>query len=242
MSDFTDAYVDLLIKQYWEQANARAEIALQAGTWETIRDVISAFQTEFDLDMATGDRLDKIGALVGFARSLPYVIPLPFFGFIENPRSGGFDDLFNPDATLPGFWDLFEQPYSTKTFTDDEYRAMIQAKIVRNAASCSMVAPDSYTMALQTPVQTLFGNAAYAEDTQTMLLVLYIESDYDLDDLAVVMASELLPRPQGVRYLVVGISFFESFGFDNNADSLGFGDLFDVGVVGGKLAGILNYG
>lgn len=68
MTAFTDAYRDLLIKQYWDKLNARAEIELQAGGWEAIRDIYAGFITEFDLDTATGDRLDLIGEIVGITR------------------------------------------------------------------------------------------------------------------------------------------------------------------------------
>lgn len=69
MTDFTDVYVNLLIKQYYEKPNAVAEIAAQAATWETIRDVLADFENQFDLDQATGDQLDLIGKLVGLPRN-----------------------------------------------------------------------------------------------------------------------------------------------------------------------------
>lgn len=68
MSIFTDEYVKLLIKQYYEKPNAAGEIAAMAANYEKIRDLYSQFPTEFDLDSATGDRLDKIGKIVGLDR------------------------------------------------------------------------------------------------------------------------------------------------------------------------------
>ena len=72
MTDYTDAYRDLLIKQYWDQPNARAEIELQAGTWETVRDGLDAFGEAFDLDLAVGAQLDLIGEIVGLRRAPPF--------------------------------------------------------------------------------------------------------------------------------------------------------------------------
>ena len=69
MTDFTDSYAGLLIQQYFAQPNAVAEVSAQAASWEKVRDIIADFQTEFDLDTGTGDRLDKIGKLVGLPRS-----------------------------------------------------------------------------------------------------------------------------------------------------------------------------
>jgi hypothetical protein len=68
VTDFTDAYRDLLIKQYWDKPRARAEIELQAATWEPIRDILAQFGPEFDVDTGTGDRLDILGRIVGIRR------------------------------------------------------------------------------------------------------------------------------------------------------------------------------
>lgn len=71
MTEFEQAYIDLLIKQYWEKPNARAEIQAQAATWEKIRDTLAQFGDEFDLDLAVGEQLDIIGKIVGLPRSRP---------------------------------------------------------------------------------------------------------------------------------------------------------------------------
>lgn len=68
MTDFTDAYRDLLIKQYWQQPNARAEIEAQAATWEKVRDLLADFENQVDVDVATGAALDLIGKIVGIRR------------------------------------------------------------------------------------------------------------------------------------------------------------------------------
>lgn len=68
MSLFTDDYVNLLIKQYWQQPNASAEIALQAVSWEKIRDLLNSFEDAIDIDAATGKSLDIIGKIVGLRR------------------------------------------------------------------------------------------------------------------------------------------------------------------------------
>lgn len=68
MTDFTDAYRDLLIKQYWQQPNARAEIEAQAATWEKVRDLLADFENQVDVDVATGASLDLIGKIVGIRR------------------------------------------------------------------------------------------------------------------------------------------------------------------------------
>jgi len=59
--NFESEYVNLLIKQYWEKPKAYAEIGMKAGAWRKTFEWIDSFSEEFDLDSATGDRLDIIG-------------------------------------------------------------------------------------------------------------------------------------------------------------------------------------
>jgi hypothetical protein len=68
VSAFTDAYVALLIKQYYDKPRASAEIAAQAARWEKVRDILVAFGDAFDVDTAVGKQLDIIGKVVGLPR------------------------------------------------------------------------------------------------------------------------------------------------------------------------------
>jgi hypothetical protein len=43
---FVSEYQDLLIKQYWEQPNATAEIELKAETWQRIFEWLDSFTNE----------------------------------------------------------------------------------------------------------------------------------------------------------------------------------------------------
>ncbi|HLV84240.1 MAG TPA: DUF2612 domain-containing protein [Devosia sp.] len=65
---FTQQFINLLIKQYWDKPRARAEIELQAGTWQRVYEFLRGFAQAFDLDTATGNRLDIIGRIVGLRR------------------------------------------------------------------------------------------------------------------------------------------------------------------------------
>ena len=48
---FTDEYCNLLVKQYWEKTNAKAEITLQASTWERVFDWLKSFEEAFKIDL-----------------------------------------------------------------------------------------------------------------------------------------------------------------------------------------------
>lgn len=184
MTDFTQGYVGLLIHQYFAQPNAAAEISAQAATWEKVRDIIADFQTEFDLDTATGDRLDKTGKLVGLLRAER----------IE------FDD-------------------------DDEYRFFLRLQIAINNGSAFMVSDDKES--IQSVIQFAFSQLAYVLDNQSMTLTLYVSSTFDIDRLLLLLELKLLPKPQGVRYVVI---MYEDPALPFGFSELGEADPADVGT------------
>lgn len=119
MSDYTDIYKNLLIKQYWNKANAVAEVELRAGAYERVYQILRDFETEFDLDVATGDRLDKIGKIVGISREdLEPYFDL-FFGFSDNsnslPMGFKFSTYWTGDAGFGGFDEYILDPLHTNT-------------------------------------------------------------------------------------------------------------------------------
>ena len=237
MSDFTQTYVDLLLKQYWEKPRAVAEIELQASTWEAIRDQLASFLPAFDLDTATTDRLDIIGRIVGLPRSVPLVIAKIAFGFDENVNARTFDDKFAvlPLAGVAPFLDKFEPAWTTLELDDNDYRLFLRAKIAKNAGSAYLVS-DTRT-SLQDVINAAFEGQAYVLDKKDMTLVLYVSPAFDLERLLAIRQMGLLPKPQGVRYdVIVQAAPGETFGFADNVNSLAFADKFDSGQVGGRFA------
>ena len=236
MTDYTDSYVDLLIKQYWEQPKARGEIELQAASWEKIRDILDQFVEEFDVDLATGDRLDIIGKIVGVSRVVPLVIPKVYFGFDDNTNARGFDDKFSAVEFTAPFRDKFERSYTDLELSDNDYRFFIKAKIALNNGSGYMVS--DVEVSIQSIINTLFDGEAYVVDKKTMNLVLYVSPSVDLVRLDAILKLGLLPKPQGVGYsVVVQTAVGETFGFADNPDSLGFANRFDLNnEPGGRFA------
>lgn len=67
-ADLVEFYQKLIIAQYYKKANAKGEIGLKSESWSKIFTLLKSFPDEFDLDSATGDRLDKIGKIVVLRR------------------------------------------------------------------------------------------------------------------------------------------------------------------------------
>lgn len=234
---FESEYRDLIIKQYWDKPKARAEIELQAATWSITFQWLQSFETEFDIDLATGERLDILGRIVGINRIVPFVLDKIAFGFDENPNARGFDDKFTgPLVGAAPFLDKFEQPYTTLQLNDNDYRFFMKAKIAKNAGSAYMVGDGE--VSIQDVINTTFDGRAYVVDRQDMSLALYVSPVFDLERLRAIQRLDLLPKPQGVRYdIIVQAAPGETFGFSDNPNALGFANKFDLAnEPGGRFA------
>ena len=233
---FESDYVNLLIKQYWEKPKANAEIEMKAGVWRKTFEWIDSFSDEFDLDNATGDRLDIIGRIVGIDRMVPFVVAKIAFGFNENPNARGFDDKFSPLTDRAPFQDKFERAYTDLQLDDSAYRFFIRGKISKNVGGPYLV--DDQGLSIQSAVNTLFEGRAYVIDKKDMSLALYVSPLFNLDQLRAIIRLDLLPKPQGVRYgVIVQAGPGETFGFADNVNSLPFADKFDlINQPGGRFA------
>jgi len=199
---FTDEFIGLIIKQYHDQPNARAEIELQASTWERVYSFLRGFADAFDLDTATGHRLDIIGRVVGLRRRAEFV-------------------------------------------DDEDYRFFLRVKIAKNTATAFMVSDRRNS--LQAAVAFAFEGTAYVIDNQDMSLTLFLDADFDPVRLQLLFDLDLLPKPQGVRYLVVDLPAGELwFGFselgeaETPAEIGGFSELNDDPLVGGSFAELIG--
>ena len=233
---FESDYVNLLIKQYWEKPRANAEIEFKAGVWNKTYEWIDSFTEEFDIDTATGDRLDIIGRIVGISRIVPFVVAKIAFGFNENANARGFDDKFTPLVDRAPFQNKFERAYTTLQLDDLAYRFFIRAKISRNTGSPYLV--DDRGLSIQESVNALFEGSAYVIDKKDMTLTLYVSPTFNFERLLAIIRLNLLPKPQGVRYeIITQAGPGETFGFADNTNSLPFADKFDsVNQPGGRFA------
>lgn len=225
MSEFTDEYVNLLIKQYWDRPNARGEIEAGAASWEAIRDVFAQFPDQFDLDSELTEA--ELGLSGGFVLGLSDGVSV--LGLAAQSAIGNRLDLIGKIVGLSR-----RQP---DALNDEDYRLLLKVKIAKNNASAFMVNDDWIT--IQDVIELAFDGQAFVVDNQDMSLTLYVESaGFDPDLISIVVSSDLLPKPQGVRYDIVantgGIPFgFAELGEPEPAGVLGFGELGASPYVGG---------
>ncbi len=238
MTDFTDSYINLLLKQYWDMPmlGLRLSYRLRHGSGPSI--FLYSFIDEFDLDNATGDRLDIIGRIVGIDRIIKYVVPKIAFGFDENDDARGFDDKFVSIADRAPFLDKFQRAYTDLELDDNGYRFFIRAKIAKNTSSPYLAEEDG--LSIQEAINTMFDGQAYAVDKKNMSMLLYLSPEYDADKLRAILLLNLLPKPHGVQWqwaYVVEAASGDTFGFSDNIYAQPFANKFDTTTEpGGRFA------
>jgi len=216
MSDFTEIYKSLLILQYADKPKARQTIETWAAEWEGIYDFARSFETEFDLDTAWGDRLDKIGKIVGQDRIVERGYAKTYFGFEGIPGAKTF-------GAGPFFSILRDSGFAKTVLDDTQFRFFIRAKIAKNIASARLSSAGGDN-GLQDTIDFLFKSQAFVVDNKDMTLTIYIDEAYDLDQLRIIRDEDLLPSPQGVGYkTVIQYTDAGTFGFSNNPNAKGFG-------------------
>lgn len=226
-------YEQLLILQYYNQPKARGEIGIEAAEWQKIKDFLDTFKKEFSLEFGNGDRLDKIGKIVGVSRFVPFVVDKIFFGFADNLQAVGFADKFISSQAGAPFRDKFGIDYLDTQLDDADYLFLIRAKIAFNQVRATMTG-DGVT--LNDVIGFLF-QGGYVIDNKDMTLKLFVPFSVPLRQIRLVVNAGLVPSPQAVGYeLIYQGEIGGTFGFLDNADSIGFGDKFNTSIIGGKFA------
>lgn len=230
-NDIINRYTLMLIRQYWEKPKAKAEIQAMMEQWQIIADFIRN-PDNFDIDKATGYRLDVIGRIVGLSRSVPAVIAKVFFGFEGHENSAGFKSKSKPGYMGAPFYSKFSPAYGDYQLGDNEYRRFLKVKIAKNATS-GTIASDN-RVSLQEVIQAAFNGEAYVTDRKDMTLALNISPQISLDELRLIVKLGLLPKPAGVRYdYYYQVTPGQTFGFSRNPSARGFASKFNTAYQGG---------
>ncbi len=178
----------------------------------------------FDLDTATGHRLDWIGQWIGQSRYL--TTPLVGVYFSLDTLSLGFDEgswkgPFDPDTGLTALG-------------DDAYRTLLRARILSNYWDGSI--PKAYEF-----LQKVFPrHVAFIQDNQDMTMYIGVIGPTPLDAVtyALLTGGYLATKPSGVRirgYVTPSVSDTPVFGFDvQNSTIAGFDTGSFATVTGGS--------
>lgn len=212
----SDDYADLLLIQYANKPKARAEAKAYGDEWEAVQSFAASWIEAWDIDKAWGDRLDKIGKIVGIDRIVENGYAKKYFGFYPFPNSLPWGNPF--------FRKFRDDAYTDTELDDNQFRFFIKSKVAKNITAAVM-ASGGERQSLQNTVQYLFEGKAYVVDNFDMTLGLYLDETYSQDDLRVIVQENLLPSPQGVGYkYYIQYNSEGTFGFANNPNSKPWGE------------------
>jgi hypothetical protein len=191
------------------------------------KEFLQIAETFLDIDKSSGKNLDLIGKLIGEERTLVNFIDRVYFGFLGARLAEAYDF---------GYWySLYKNKYGTlRTLTDDEYRRVLKARVVKNSS-------DSNRNTFLTVVNILSNNQSTIVTEGLNNTAISVEVE-DYDGLVSYFLSKykndrnLIPIPLGrrlnVTYKDINVKFF---GFDGEefTDNYGFGvgRFFDTKVI-----------
>lgn len=215
MSDFTELYTKLLILQYCDKTKAVGEIAGITALGEKIFDIVKSFETEFDIDTAYGHRLDLIGKLVGIDRIVSEGIAKTYFGWAGITNAATFGEA-------PMYQESVDSAFADTQLTDIQMRFFIKAKVAKNVCAAFLTCDDN--VSLQDAIDVMFDSNAIVVDNQDMTLTLLVNETYTNEQMLLLQAQDLLPKPQGVRYkLIIQYNSTGTFGFEGMLNVKTFG-------------------
>jgi hypothetical protein len=184
---YLEQSLKLIILQYSDKPNATAEMTNLLSEYQEAWTFFENFIPSFDIDQAWGDRLDLIGKIVGFNRTVSLLIDKKYFGFEGQTNSLGFGQA--------PFYRHGDARYNNSDLNDTDYQFYLKAKIIKNNVSAIMGGENS----LQRAYLNLFDNQAYVVDNKDMTLTLFLQDDNFLDKVTILDQLDLMPLPQGVR-------------------------------------------
>ena len=161
---------------------------------ERQKEYLALADTFLDIDKSTGKNLDVIGRLIGEERTLVNFIDRSYFGFLGARLSEAYD---------VGYWySLYRNKYGTlRTLTDEEYRRVLKARIIKNSSDNSR---ESFLEILNILSNNNFSVITESLDNSAIIveiedydgLVSYYLSKYKSD-------RNLIPVPMGRRITIV---------------------------------------
>lgn len=197
----------MLIWQYRGKPKANATVNLISDESSKVYQSAVDVGDILNIDKARGCALDLVGYHVGVNRSLASFIPRKFFGFARTGQLG-----FNEGK----FYRYGESTGESTRLSDEDFRFMIKAKILKNY---QIGAIEDITNS----VSFLFGRDARIIDNYDMTMTAIIPSTvmtpfkkYAIENL------DILVRPVGVMYKYVIIEPAKYFGFYEDRYASGF--------------------
>lgn len=187
------------------------------------------------IDTAYGVQLDIIGEIVGRPRGLLTADEYKFFGFIGDPLSGTLGSSYDASAGSP-FYSLGQSTAGARVPSDEEYRLLIKAKIIKNTTKSTvedtirafkfLFNTGTVTIDEYAPAKVRLGIGKILTPTEKGLLFEFTGT------------GGILPKTVGVNYEFIEFTSTRVFATLGFPSAYGAGDIGDPSV-GGFLANLI---
>lgn len=201
-----------------------------------LQDVMEDVMTLRSLDTAVGVQLDVIGIIIGRPRGLVYSELFEYFGFQGATQGGSYGSVTDPSIGAP--WYSIGAPTGlSREPSDDEYRLLLKAKIVKNRTMATpedvieayrfLFGASQVTITEQTGARARIGIGKILSAVERGLL-------FGLGGVG-----NLLPKTVGVEYTYSEFQSDRVFATEGFPGGVGTGDLNDPSS-GGILSNLIT--
>jgi hypothetical protein len=209
VADIAD-YIKLIPPYHRNQPKFVAAMQLTLQPYVDLQNALADMPLKFDLDLAVGVQLDRIGERVGISRQIPVPIQNLFFSFGDELRGWG-----------RGIWKgPYDSGSSLFALGDETYRRLLRAKIAANRWNGTVEqAEEIYRLFFNNPYSLIFVQDN-CDGSQTVAISGAIPDSVSLS----ILSQELIPlKPQAIRtyYTVTTVGNRPVFGFGVNNDFIG---------------------
>lgn len=187
-----DDYVALLTSAHRDKPKLKQTLIETITPLIQIANALEQLPERYDIDTAVGDQLQTIALWVGAPRTVPNVIPLPYFGFEGQPAALPFGEVGDP--SIGGFWRESGVSGNYGAVLDTEtLRKVVKAQIFKN--SCKGLLDDAHTI-----ISMITDKAFKIKDLLNMRVELTFLEDVDVQTLE--LSRLMFPRPAGVELTI----------------------------------------
>lgn len=191
---------NILVGQYANSPNLKAYIGAIMAEFDLLHANSIKALTERTLDTATGYSLEVLGEIVGQPRGTKLEVDGLFFGFDGSIASGTFGSNGNP-TTGEVFRSDGVSVYKTLTWSDEEYRKFIKARIIKNTEGITI------NTIIKIILMLIDGISDVVITTVSPLVFnIHIPQAVGDNDKLLLLTNELIPVPVGCSYTITDVN------------------------------------
>jgi len=199
MIDHADLAESRLVTQFKEAVNLIAFIRAMLKGSDDLEAVYTDLLNERWIDTAIGTQLDVLGEIVGIPRPLILDTSITFFGFQGVLGVGAFGDTGDP--SLGGiFRDETAAGAGNIPVSDEQYRVIIRAQIIKNTATGTIEEIILSANALLNVDQVIIVEVISAVDNE---IEISFDRSLNANEVLLLTELDLVPKAAGVRLTYV---------------------------------------